>query len=605
MTEDEQRLFGGVLPLDDVDSGAIDLAGRFAELLDRLQSALDGLREPKPIDGWARAIGDAADALTATAPREAWQRAELQRLLGDVVAEAGGSTTALAIGEVRALLAERLQGRPTRTNFRTGSLTVCTLVPMRSVPHRVVCLLGLDDGEFPRKSPRDGDDLVLREPHVGDRDARTEDRQMLLDALMAATERLIVTFTGNDERTNTRRPPAVPVGELLDVVDRTVRTEDGAPARDRVLVRHPLQPFDPRNFAAAALVPPGPWGFDRTMLDGAEALAGERAAPVPFLAGPLPPLERRRDRDRGPRALRAAPGAVIPAPPARRHRRRLLGGDRRRAARRARRARALGRRRPASSRPAWRARTRRGAVAGRDRAGDAPARRARQAGDRARAAGRRRDRRAGAAARARATRARVDVRIALGDGRSLSGTVPDVAGDVLRTVSFSRVNPRQRIAAWVRLLALTAAHPGRSFEAVTVGRAREGAGRRRSRSPGSLRWTRARRASSSRSCSTCFDRGMREPLPLYCATAAAWADAQRGGADPEKARGGGLGVGLQLPEGGPGRRAHAGARPRRRASPSCWRSGRGPGEDWSTGETSRAAASTRGGCGTGCWSASR
>ena len=291
MTEDEQRLFGGVLPLDDVDSGAIDLAGRFAELLDRLQSALDGLREPKPIVGWARAIGDAADALTATAPREAWQRAELQRLLGDVVAEAGGSTTALAIGEVRALLAERLQGRPTRTNFRTGSLTVCTLVPMRSVPHRVVCLLGLDDGEFPRKSPRDGDDLVLREPHVGDRDARTEDRQMLLDALMAATERLIVTFTGNDERTNTRRPPAVPVGELLDVVDRTVRTEDGAPARDRVLVRHPLQPFDPRNFAAAALVPPGPWGFDRTMLDGAEALAGERAEPVPFLAGPLPPLE--------------------------------------------------------------------------------------------------------------------------------------------------------------------------------------------------------------------------------------------------------------------------------------------------------------------------
>ena len=129
-------------------------------------------------------------------------------MLADVVEEAEGSETPLALGEVRALLAERLQGRPTRTNFRTGSLTVCTLVPMRSVPHRVVCLLGLDDGEFPRKAPRDGDDLVLRDAHVGDRDARTEDRQMLLDALMAATDKLIVTFTGNDERTNgpARRP---------------------------------------------------------------------------------------------------------------------------------------------------------------------------------------------------------------------------------------------------------------------------------------------------------------------------------------------------------------------------------------------------------------
>ena len=119
--------------------------------------------------------------------------------------------------EIRALLSERLKGRPTRANFRTGHLTICTLMPMRSVPHRVVCLLGMDDGVFPRKSPRDGDDLMLADPHVGDRDARTEDRQLLLDALLAATDQLIVTYTGNDERTNLVRPPAVPIGELLDV----------------------------------------------------------------------------------------------------------------------------------------------------------------------------------------------------------------------------------------------------------------------------------------------------------------------------------------------------------------------------------------------------
>ena len=135
---------------------------------------------------------------------------------------AGAGGVELALPEIRALLAERLQGRPTRANFRTGHLTICTLVPMRSVPHRVVCLLGLDDAAFPRKAPRDGDDLMLADPHVGDRDPRTEDRQMLLDALLAATDRLIVTYTGNDERTNAPRPPAVPVGELLDMVERTV-----------------------------------------------------------------------------------------------------------------------------------------------------------------------------------------------------------------------------------------------------------------------------------------------------------------------------------------------------------------------------------------------
>src|SRR5215210_262670 len=282
MTEEDQRLFGGVLPLDDVESGAIDLAGRLAELVDRVQAALDGMAAPMAVEAWAAAIGEAADTLTATGTRDAWQRAELGRLLDDVVTEAGvagAAGTVLALAEVRALLADRLGGRPTRTNFRTGHLTICTLVPLRSVPHRVVCLLGLDDGEFPRKSVRDGDDLVLRDPHVGERDPRSEDRQMLLDALMAAGDKLIVTYAGKDERTNTPRPPAVPVGELLDVVDATARPGGSrpAPARARVLVQHPLQPFDPRNFTRGELVPGQVWGFDRVTLLGARAMGRPRS----------------------------------------------------------------------------------------------------------------------------------------------------------------------------------------------------------------------------------------------------------------------------------------------------------------------------------------
>src|SRR5262249_6462985 len=247
------------------------------------EGALDALAGPRPVASWAAVLAAGVDALAAASPRDAWQRWELQRLLDDVVAESGESTIALALPELRALLGERLQGRPTRANFRTGHLTICTLMPRGSVPHRAVCLLGLDDAVFPRKGPRDGDDLLLDDPHVGDRDARSEDRQLLLDALMAATDRLVVTYTGNDERTNIPQPPAVPVGELLDMIERTA----GSEAREQVVTRHPLQPFDPRNFSAVA-----PWGFDRTTLDGARALAGPRRAPAPFLGAPLEPVEQ-------------------------------------------------------------------------------------------------------------------------------------------------------------------------------------------------------------------------------------------------------------------------------------------------------------------------
>jgi len=286
------RVVGSTLPVDDVGSGTVDLAGRFAELLDRLERVVDALDAAGPAAAWAEALRDGVSALTAVGPMEAWQVAQLDRELCAIAdgAANGDGAAVLRIADVRALLGERLAGRPTRANFRTGTLTVCTMVPMRSVPHRVVCLLGLDDGVFPRMLVPDGDDALARRPMTGERDVRSEDRQLLLDAVLAATERLVVTYAGASEHTGQQRPPAVPVGELLDALDRTAALEDGRPVRSRVLVRHPLQPFDARNLLPGLLGTPGPFSFDRAALEGAGAARGERVTPA-LLLGELPPPE--------------------------------------------------------------------------------------------------------------------------------------------------------------------------------------------------------------------------------------------------------------------------------------------------------------------------
>jgi exodeoxyribonuclease V gamma subunit len=413
---------------------------------------------------------------------------------------------------------------------------------MRSVPHRVVCLLGLDDGAFPRKAPRDGDDLMLDEPHVGDRDPRSEDRQLLLDAVMAATDRLIVTYTGNDERTNAERPPAVPVGELLDVVDRTARGGDGARAAERVVTRHPLQPFDPRNFTIGSLVAGRPWGFDRVTLEGARALTGPRQDPPPFLAGPLPavttPLVELEDVvrfvERPVRAfLRQRLGVsvgdysedIADALPVELDALEVWGvGQRLLDARLA----------GADLDAAIAAEVARGTLPPGRRAPPVRARGSPRVEEIARAA----DDLLGKGARPGS----VDVMVALPGGRTLSGTVPGVVGDVLRTVTYSKVNPRHRLAAWVRWLALTAAHPERRFEAVTVGRVRAGA-------DGRLTIARltpladdpeTRRALALERLATIADlhaRGMREPLPLAGLTSAAYAQAAFAGGDPAVAGG--------------------------------------------------------------------
>jgi exodeoxyribonuclease V gamma subunit len=533
-------LYEGVLPVTDIDSGSIDLAGRLAELIDRLSVALDSLREPHTLGQWAVAIDGVVDALTATGDRDAWQRGELARLLGDVVAEAAGAAASatLALADVRALLAERLAGRPTRANFRTGELTVCTLVPMRSVPHRVICLLGLDDGAFPRRSPRDGDDLLLDDPRLGDRDPRTEDRQLLLDALLAARDQLIITYTGNDEHTNATLPPSVVVGELLDAIDETARA-DGGSARELVVVRHPLQPFDPANFVDARLRPGRPWSFDDVSLEGARALRGLRADRRPFLDGQLPDVDlmtvsledlvsfvghpvRAFLRQRLGISLRELQDDVRDELP--------VALD------------ALGR---------WGVGQRLldGLLAGIDARTVALAELARGTlppGELGKPvisgvwpvveliAGSARPQHRDLPARS------VETNVALPGGALLTGTVSGVHGVTLLTASFSRLSPRHRLAAWVRLLALSAAHPEEPYEAVTIGRApsEDDAEVSVARLPMLAAEQRGRRERALALLSVLVDlraRGLREPLPLPCLAAAAYAQALWQGASEDRA----------------------------------------------------------------------
>ena len=175
------------------------------------------LAAPMPISLWAPAIDQSVRMLAAPGWDEEWQWDQLERLLAEAFPSARGADPAIDVGDARRLLARWVDDRPSPLHFRTGDVTVCTLAPMRSVPYRIVCLLGMDDRRFPLRSRDDGDDLLATDELVGDHYRGAEDRQLLLDAVMAAGDTLIVTYAGRDELTNDEYPPAVPVSELQDV----------------------------------------------------------------------------------------------------------------------------------------------------------------------------------------------------------------------------------------------------------------------------------------------------------------------------------------------------------------------------------------------------
>ena len=283
MDESESRFLGTVLPLDDVTSDDVELVGRLAELLARVRGLVDVCATPKALPDWLAVCREVVELLTAVRPADRWQHTHAHAELARLEERAGmpARDSVLSLVEVRALLAEAFRGRASRSGFRTGTLTVATLLPMRAVPHRVVCLLGLDDGVFPRRVVPDGDDLTAADPRLGDPDPRGEDRQLLLDALTSATDTLVVLYTGTDARTGEELRPAVPVDALLETLDATVATgPQDPPARARLTTVHPLQPYGPAELEPRTPAGGEPFSFDRAALRAAAALRAPQRPPT-------------------------------------------------------------------------------------------------------------------------------------------------------------------------------------------------------------------------------------------------------------------------------------------------------------------------------------
>jgi exodeoxyribonuclease V gamma subunit len=362
---------------------------------------------------------------------------------------------------------------------------------MRTVPHRVVCLVALDDGVFPRGTRVDGDDVLARRPRVGERDRRSEDRQLFLDAIQAAKENLVVLYTGADERTGAERPPAVPLGELLDVLDRTAEVPE-ARVRDRVVVRHPLQPFDARNFEPGRLAGPEAFSFDAASYAGSVAMRDGQREAAPFLTGPLPAVSTGpagRDGSTSGDGSAVSDGSTGGAQaveleklirflehPARgflQQRLELRTADEEE--------------QPSDAVPVapdkleeWavgdrllrtglRGRSGRDAVNVELLRGDQPPGRLGRAvidpiADNVAAILEKTQNMLGADART------VDLSVALPSGALLAGTVPRVYGDRPIRVEYSKLSAKHRIRAWVQLLALAASDPSRDWRAAAVGR---------------------------------------------------------------------------------------------------------------------------------------
>ena len=281
----EEGLFMGIFPHEGMAEGEAAALGSFLAFLERLFAFAESLGQQRALADWASHLRAALDGFFLPEGVEEDEVQTLRRLLADVARLQGqsGFVEAVDAGIVKAHLEEALREPGFASGFITGGITFCAMLPMRSIPFRVVCLIGLDDGAYPRQTTAPGFDLMKEHPRPGDRSRRLDDRYLFLESLLSAREKLCISYTGQSIQDNSPRPPSVLVSELLDTIEQGFEIPGVKDIRDAIVVKHRLQAFNPEYFRAGRL--------HSYSAENAAAAAAAVCPPVgklPFIASALP-----------------------------------------------------------------------------------------------------------------------------------------------------------------------------------------------------------------------------------------------------------------------------------------------------------------------------
>ncbi|MDJ0766586.1 MAG: exodeoxyribonuclease V subunit gamma [Myxococcota bacterium] len=293
-----ETLFQGVLPYDEIEGTEAAIAGHLAAFLDALFRWVRYLRKPRPAAEWRTGLCDLLAEMLLEDRQTTSDHQRIREVLATLehLTAAAGYDGALDLEVVRSFARDRLSDTEAISLARHIGVTCCSLLPMGDTPHKVVCLMGMNEGDFPRIASVPSFDLIAEAPRLGDRRFRTDDQYLFLLALLSARERFIITYVGQDPQDNSRRPPAVVVEELIEAIEIGYYLKDlgescpGAAdrgsLRQHLVVYHPLQPFSPRYFDGGD--DPRLFSYRNAYCDGALAHMERERRDRPFVQGPLP-----------------------------------------------------------------------------------------------------------------------------------------------------------------------------------------------------------------------------------------------------------------------------------------------------------------------------
>lgn len=284
LSGNDEALFGGIAPLREIEGSLAVTLGHFVTFAETLFQEVRGFNQARSLAEWQRTFRHVLDSFFDDRDEAADEIRRVRRVLDDlgIAAQIAGFTTPVEFDMLRTHLAGALGESNSGIGFLAGHVTFCALKPMRSIPFKVICLLGLNDGSFPRRKAPISFDLIAQKPRFGDRALRDDDRYLFLETLLSARDTLYLSYSGLSAKDNSESPPAVLVSELLDYLDARFTLPEARLREELIVTRHRLQPFNPEYFSGGRL-----FSYSQENCLAAEIAAEDRIEPPSFAGQPI------------------------------------------------------------------------------------------------------------------------------------------------------------------------------------------------------------------------------------------------------------------------------------------------------------------------------
>ncbi len=299
MAQVQGRLFKGTLPFEEMVAGEGETLGRFTQFVEALSECNAMLHTSDTLDGWGTRLFTLFDRFFLVGQQDEREVQPLRSVIDQMiqigqmiqtgqmvstgqVVQTGSHPShqrELSFEVIRQYVKDMLNQSTRESGFMAGGITFCAMLPMRSIPFKVICLLGMNHDAFPRENREPGFNLIGAEPRPGDRSKRNDDRYLFLETLISARHIFYMSYVGQSIQDNSAIPPSVVVDELIEYVG-----EGYGISLDESVVRHPLHAFSAAYFSGET---PHLFSYSKANCDAAEALV----APGPIqqlFSVPLP-----------------------------------------------------------------------------------------------------------------------------------------------------------------------------------------------------------------------------------------------------------------------------------------------------------------------------